>query len=69
MKLTTLICCSFLSFIGILATVYALSGFNLLLFFCFSNVVLYRAVLSLSGIAAAWLIFWLIAFKPTKSLS
>ena len=69
MKLTTLICCSFLSFIGILATVYALSGFNLLLFFCFSNVPLYRAILSLSGIAAAWLIFWLIAFKPTKSLS
>ena len=69
MKLTTLICCSFLSFIGILATVYALSGFNLLLFFCFSNVLLYRAVLSLSGIAAAWLIFWLIAFRPTKSLS
>lgn len=69
MKLTTLICCSFLAFIGILASVYALSGFNLLLFFCFQNIIAYRMILSLSGIAAAWLIFWLIAFRPTKSLS
>ncbi len=69
MKLTTLICCSFLALIGILASVYALSGFDLLLFFCFYNTTVYRAVLSLSGVAGAWLVFWLIAFRPTKSLS
>lgn len=69
MKLTTLICCSFLVLIGLLASVYALSGFNLLLFFCFYNFTVYRAILSLSGVAAAWLVFWLTAFRPTKSLS
>lgn len=69
MKLTTLICCIFLAVIGLIASVYALSGFDLLLFFCFGKVALYRAVLSLSGIASAWLIFWLAAFRPTKSLS
>lgn len=69
MKLTTLICCSFLIFFGLCALVYALSGFNLPLFLCFGNVYAYRAVLSLAGIGAAWLLFWLIAFRPTKYLS
>ena len=69
MKLTTLICCSYLVFIGLLATVYAFSGFNLLLFFSFENATVYRSLLSLSGVAAAWLVFWLIAFRPTRPLS
>ena len=69
MKLTTIICCSYLAFIGLIATVFALSGFNLLLFLCAGNVIVYRALLSLSGVAAGWLIFWLIAFRPTSTLS
>ena len=69
MKLTTIICCSFLAFIGFYVTVIAFSGVDLLLFLCAGNLIVYRAILSLSGVAAAWLIFWLIAFRPTKSLS
>lgn len=69
MKLTTLICCSLLIAFGLIACVYALSGFNLLLYFCFGNLIVYRSLLSLAGVAAAWLLFWLIAFRPTKPLS
>lgn len=69
MKLTTLICCGLLIAFGAFACVFALSGFDLLLFFCAGNPYLYRAVLSLAGVAAAWLLFWLIAFRPTRPLS
>lgn len=69
MKLTTLICCAFLIAFGIFAAIYALSGFDLLLFLCAGNSVIYRSLLSLAGIGALWLLFWLIAFRPTKPLS
>ena len=69
MKLTTIICCSLLIFFGIAASVFALSGFNLLLFLCAYNVVIYRAILSLAGVCALWLLFFLIAFRPTKYVS
>ncbi len=54
---------------ALFATVYALAGFNILLFVCAGNLYVYRALLSLSGVAGAWLLFWLIAFRPTKFLS
>lgn len=69
MKLTTILCCSLLALFGLFACVYALSGFDLLLFLCAGNAIAFRAVLSLAGIAAGWLIFWLIAFRPTRFLS
>lgn len=69
MKLTTLLCCSILIALGVFATVYAFSGFDLLLLLCAGNRYVYRAILSLAGVAAAWLLFWLIAFRPTKPLS
>ena len=69
MKLTTLICCGFLIAFGVLAAVYALSGFDLLLFLCAGNRIIYRSLLSLAGVGALWLLFWLIAFRPTKPLS
>ena len=69
MKVTTLICCGILIVFGLLAAVYALFGFNLLLFVCFNNVYAFRAILSLAGVGALWLLFWLIAFRPTKPLS
>ena len=69
MKITTLICCSFLIAFGLIASAYALFGFNLLLFLCFGNVIAFRAILSLAGVAALWLLFWLIAFRPTRPLS
>ena len=69
MKLTTWICSGILIFFGLCATVLALSGFNLLLFFCAGNTVVYRALLSITGVAALWLLYWLIAFRPTKYVS
>ena len=68
MKLTTLICCAYLIAFGLGASVYALTGFSLLAFVCFGNIVAERALLSLTGIAAGWLAFWLIAFRPHASL-
>lgn len=69
MKLTTIICATILIVFSIFATVFALSGFNLLLFLCFGNLLIERAMLSLTGIAAAWLLFWLVTFRPMKYLS
>ena len=69
MKITTILCCSFLIALSVIACVYALTGFNLLLFLCAGNVIIFRAILSLAGIAAGWLLFWLIAFRPTRFLS
>ena len=69
MKLTTHVCCFLLIFFGLCAAVYALTGFPLLYFLCFSNATVFRAVLSLAGVAAGWLLFWLIAFRPTAQLS
>ncbi len=69
MKITTILCCSVLIAFGLFAAVYALAGFDLLLFFCAGNGAVYRAVLSLAGVAAGWLVFWLIAFRPLKPLS
>ena len=69
MKVTTLFCCGILILFGLFAAVYALFGFNLLLFLCFGNVYVFRALLSLAGVGALWLLFWLIAFRPTKPLS
>lgn len=69
MKLTTLLCCSILILFGLFAAVYALSGFDLLLFLVGGNAYAYRAILSLAGVGALWLLFWLIAFRPTRPLS
>ncbi len=69
MKYTTWFFCGVLIFCGLCAAVYALSGFDLLLFLCAGNPFVFRAVLSFAGLGALWLLFWLIAFRPTKFLS
>lgn len=69
MKWTTLICCSYLIAFGVLAAVYAFTGFSVLSFLCMGNVIAVRALLSLTGVCALWLLFWLIAFRPTRYLS
>ena len=69
MKLTTIICCTLLIFFGLCATVFALTGFDLLFFLTAGNLIVYRSILSLAGVAALWLLFWLIAFRPMKFLS
>lgn len=69
MKITTYLCCAVLILYGIFATVFAFSGFNILLFLSAGNVYIYRALLSLAGIGALWLLFWLIAFRPAEFLN
>ena len=69
MKITTYFCCAVLILGGLLACIYALTGFNLLLFLAAGNVLIYRSVISLAGIAALWLLFWLIAFRPAEFLN
>lgn len=69
MKLTTYLCCALLILFGLGAAVFALTGFNALLFLCAGNVIVYRALLSLAGVSALWLLFWLIAFRPAEFLN
>ena len=47
---------------------WALTGFDLLALLTFGNAVAYRALLTLAGVGALWLLFWLIAFRPTHEL-
>lgn len=68
MKLTTLICCGILIVYGVFTAVYALTGFDLLFLITAGNPFAYRAILSLAGVGALWLLFWLVAFKPQKTL-
>ena len=68
MKLTTLLCCALLIAFGLGACCYALTGYDLLALIACGNGLLYRALLSLAGAAALWLLFWLIAFRPTRPL-
>lgn len=68
MKLTTVLCCAWLIFFGLCAAVWSLTGFDLLAAVTFGNAVAYRALLSLAGVGALWLLFWLIAFRPTRQL-
>ena len=69
MKITTLLACALLIAYGVFAALFALTGFDLLALLAFGNTYVYRALLSLAGVAALWLLFWLIAFRPTKFLS
>lgn len=68
MKLTTLLCCGILIVFGICAAVYALSGINVPALAVRGNAAAYRSLLSLAGVAALWLLFWLTAFRPTRQL-
>ena len=69
MKITTIVCCTLLILYGLFAAVFALTGFNVLLFATAGFLPVYRALLSLAGVAALWLLFWLVAFRPMKFLS
>ncbi len=68
MKLTTIFCCTLLIVFGLGACLWALTGIDVLRLVTSGNLPLYRALLSLAGIGALWLLFWLIAFRPTRSL-
>ncbi len=68
MKLTTILCCGVLIAFGLGACIFALTGFDVLAFFTLGNAAAYRALLSLTGVAALWVTFWLIFFRPTRRL-
>lgn len=68
MKLTCYFCVALLIISCICGGVYALTGFNLLLFCCFENTLAYRIFLAISGVAALFTVYSLIAFKPFKGL-
>ncbi len=68
MKATCLICCLYLVVIGLNFGVFALFSFDLLFFLAFRSALLYRCLLALAGVAALWLVFWLIAFRPFDNL-
>ncbi len=69
MKITTILCASFLIVLGISSAVYAFWGVDLLLAICFFHQTVYRAALAVGGVCALWLVFWLIAFRPLRFLS
>lgn len=69
MKWTTLFCCSYLILWGVVAAIEAIFGVNLIMLLCFGNAVAYRTLLVVTGVCALWLLFWLIAFRPTKYLN
>ena len=68
MKMTCYFCVANLVILGIFGGVYALSGFDLLNFVCFGNVLAYRSFLAICGVSALFTIYSLIAFKPFKGL-
>ena len=68
MKLTCYFCVANLVILGICWGVYALTGFNLLEFVCFGNVLAYRSFLAICGVSSLFTIYSLIAFKPFKGL-
>lgn len=69
MRATCIVCGIILTLGGFFAAVAGLFSFNLLLFLCGYNQVIYRSLLALNGVAAAWLAFWLIVFRPQNKLS
>lgn len=68
MRTSCILCIGILIALGVFASVYAFTGFNLLLFICFKNYAVYRSFLAVSGVAALYSLFALIAFKPFKGL-
>lgn len=68
MKATCYLCVANLVILGIFGGVLALTGFDLLKFLTFGNVVAYRVFLAQCGVSALFCIYSLIAFKPFKGL-
>lgn len=68
MKFSCYLCAINLVILGICGGVFAFSGFNLLLFICFNNELLYRIFLGICGVSALFTVYSMIAFKPFKGL-
>ena len=68
MRLSCNLCILILIFLGICGGVYAFSGFNLLLFICFSNNIFYRSLLAIGLVSALFTVYALLVFKPFRGL-
>ncbi len=69
MKVTTVLCSIILAVFALFCGIYALFEFNLLLFLCNGNTVIYRSLLGLNLLAGGWLVFWLLYFRPQNALN
>ena len=68
MKLTCYLCLSYLIVTGICGGIFAISGFNALYYLCFKMDLAYRSLLAVNGVAALFMIYSAIIFKPFKGL-
>ena len=68
MRLSCNICLINLVILGICGGVFAFSGFNLLLFLCFYNTVIYRSILAIGLVAAVFTVYAMLVFKPFRGL-
>ena len=68
MRLSCNLCILILVILGICGGVFAFSGFNLLLFLCFYNIVIYRSILAIGLVSALFTVYALLVFKPFKGL-
>lgn len=68
MKFTCYFCVSLLVISAICGGVLAFTGFNLLLFICLNNQMIYRSFLAVTAVSALFTVYSLIAFKPFKGL-
>ncbi len=68
MRLSCNLCVLILCFIAVCGGVYAFSGFNLLLFLCFYNNIIYRSVLAEGLVAGLFTLYALLVFRPFRGL-
>lgn len=68
MRLSCNLCIIILVLLGICGGVFAFSGFNLLLFLCFYNNMIYRSLLGIGLVSALFTVYALLVFRPFKGL-
>lgn len=69
MKISALISIAALILCGVNFCIFALFGVDVLLIVCAYNALIYRIVNAFFGVAALFIAFWAIAFKPFHNLS
>lgn len=68
MRLSCNLCVLIVCALAVCGGIYAFSGFNLLLFLCFYNTVIYRSALAVGLVAALFNIYALLVFRPFRGL-
>lgn len=68
MRLSCNLCILILCALAFCGGIYAFSGFDLLLFLCFYNTVIYRSVLAVGLVAGLFTVYALFVFRPFRGL-